>query len=231
MKVKLYTDAILEGCFTYSYEELVAFNYLLRKVTDSSKELITIRCANSEFAACHPEIPFNFHSLVSSIQKKPITAFFDAQLLDSEELSVITKIQSSLNDNEYFTVHLSAEISNVISEFSSSLNYLQLVDLSKLNSRIAFCLYYWVSKKMNRESKINELDTITLNFNIDELKLKSALKGKYERWDKFKDDILIPAIESINHHTSLSLKWSPIKEARRIIAIKLECNRSIQLAP
>ena len=228
--MKAYADAILEGCFLYTYDELVALNYILKNVRNVPSDVISIACKNSDFQISHPNIPYSLHSLVSSIQKKPITAFFYVQQWQSEELSLFTKIQSRVGDVDEFTVYLSAQLCVTIKQFARSIKYLKLVDFSKFHSRLAFCLYYWASKKLVSTTNMSGIDSFSFLLNVDEIKLKSALHGKYDRWDKFKDDVLSPAIESINHHTDILLKWAPVRTSRRVTAIEIECCRTVQLA-
>jgi len=54
---------------------------------------------------------------------------------------------------------------------------------------------------------------------LDELRYRLGVTGKYPRWQTFKRCILAPTADEINTHSDLTVTWRPIKRSRRIIGV------------
>jgi len=70
--------------------------------------------------------------------------------------------------------------------------------------------------------------------NLDELKYRLGVAGKYPRWSDFSRWFLQPSVDEINEHSDLSITWKPKKSGRRVVGvafkIKAKCDVAAQNA-
>ena len=64
-------------------------------------------------------------------------------------------------------------------------------------------------------------------FEIDELKLKIGVDGKYQKISNFEQHLLNPCIEQINDKTPLKVSYKKIKTGRRISSIKFFIGKTL----
>jgi len=55
---------------------------------------------------------------------------------------------------------------------------------------------------------------------LEDLRYRLGIVNKYPRWSSLKDFIIDPAIDDINKHSDLIIKWHPVKRGRKIVGVE-----------
>lgn len=124
------------------------------------------------------------------------------------------------HDSSFVIIEFSKYIEPYIYELKNYFTVINFQYASRLNTPFSFRLYQWLIKYKNLKNHKNEFGAIELDLTLNEMKQRSNLVGNYDRWDVFKTKVIIPAVEKINERTDISVFWKPLKEGKKITAIK-----------
>jgi len=86
----------------------------------------------------------------------------------------------------------------------------RLGNTKKFKRAASFKLY--VNLKQWENTSVWEVD-------LDELKYRLGVTGKYAHWDNFKRWLMVPAVAEINKHSDLSVGWKPTKTGRSVTGV------------
>lgn len=230
---KLYVtqdNKLLEGAYSATLDEMRLL-YLALVQIDSKKSqpdgLYTLYPADFEkMFGVHPSHTHQqLKRAADSLGSKPIVTYeWDEKKkrLDKVKRFWFSSIRYDASDNTAdVTIRFSPDVVPYLYDLKREFTQVDFEHVSRLDTPFAFRLYSWLVKfrKLTRNSRdqgIIETDP----FEIDWMKERTGLVGKYEEYRFFKRDVLVPAIERINANTDISVDWEPVKSGRSVKAIK-----------
>jgi len=65
---------------------------------------------------------------------------------------------------------------------------------------------------------------------LDELKYRLGVAGKYSAWDSLKQWIIVPTVNEINEHSDITVKWKPTKTGRRVTGVAFKIREKSKTA-
>ena len=74
-------------------------------------------------------------------------------------------------------------------------------------------------------------DTASREFHPDDLRHVLGLDGKYRMLKDLKTRVIYPALEDINRHSDLTIRFGQVKAGRRVIGLQFEITRTEPAAP
>ncbi|MBS0969520.1 replication initiation protein [Chimaeribacter arupi] len=230
---KLYVtqdNKLLEGAYSATLDEMRLL-YLALVQIDSKKVqpdgLYTLYPADFEkMFGVHPSHTHQqLKKAADSLGSKPIITYeWDEKKkrLDKVKRFWFSSIRYDASDNTAdVTIRFSPDVVPYLYDLKKEFTQVDFEHVSRLDTPFAFRLYSWLVKFRNlarnsRQNGIIETDP----FEIDWMKERTGLVGKYEEYRFFKRDVLVPAIERINANTDISVSWQPVKVGRSVTAIK-----------
>lgn len=99
----------------------------------------------------------------------------------------------------------------------TQIDYLEILPLKSSFSIRMFQIFKAHSNKMAKYQK-----RFKLKYGLDDLKELLEVSDKYNDYRNLRKKVLTPMEKEINEHTSLNLKYIPIRENRKITAIQFE---------
>ncbi|PLR34641.1 plasmid replication protein [Chimaeribacter californicus] len=230
---KLYVtqdNKLLEGAYSATLDEMRLL-YLALVQIDSKKVqpdgLYTLYPADFEkMFGVHPSHTHQqLKKAADSLGSKPIITYeWDEKKkrLDKVKRFWFSSIRYDASDNTAdVTIRFSPDVVPYLYDLKKEFTQVDFEHVSRLDTPFAFRLYSWLVKFRNlarnsRQNGIIETDP----FEIDWMKERTGLVGKYEEYRFFKRDVLVPAVERINANTDISVSWQPVKVGRSVTAIK-----------
>ncbi|PLR36505.1 plasmid replication protein [Chimaeribacter coloradensis] len=230
---KLYVtqdNKLLEGAYSATLDEMRLL-YLALVQIDSKKVqpdgLYTLYPADFEkMFGVHPSHTHQqLKKAADSLGSKPIITYeWDEKKkrLDKVKRFWFSSIRYDASDNTAdVTIRFSPDVVPYLYDLKKEFTQVDFEHVSRLDTPFAFRLYSWLVKFRNlarnsRQNGIIETDP----FEIDWMKERTGLVGKYEEYRFFKRDVLVPAVERINANTDISVSWEPVKVGRSVTAIK-----------
>ncbi len=230
---KLYVtqdNKLLEGAYSATLDEMRLL-YLALVQIDSKKPqpdgIYTLFPADFEkmFGVNPSHTHQQLKKAADSLGSKPIVTFEwndKKQRLDKVKRFWFSSIRYDASDNSAdVTIRFSPDVVPYLYDLKREFTQVDFQHVSKLDTPFAFRLYSWLVKfrkltKNARNNGIIETDALE----IDWMKERTGLVGKYEEYRFFKRDVLVPAVERINANTDISVTWEPVKMGRSVKAIK-----------
>ncbi|HFO2534891.1 TPA: replication initiation protein [Yersinia enterocolitica] len=222
---------LLEGAYNISRDEIRFLFLALTKIDSKVPQpdgLYTLYPAEFEkmYGVNKAHIHQSLKNAASSLGKKPIYTYEY-----NEKKKRVDKVErfwfSSIRYDESgvgadVTVRFSQDVAMYLYELKKEFTQLKIDVIAKLtDSPFALRLYSWLIKYKNLSRCMNSDKVITTDaIDIEWMKERAGLIGKYKEYKFFKRDILEPAVNVINARTDISVLWKPIKQGRNIVAIK-----------
>lgn len=161
---------------------------------------------------------------VDSLARKPLITYEwneKKQHIEKVQRSWFSIIRYAVTgDSTDIMLRFSDSVSAYLYELKTEFTQINLIDMVKLDSPFAFRLYTWLFKYINLKAFRNADGVVsTAPLQIDWMKERTGLAGKYPQYKEFKRRVLDPAIDVINAHTRLSVTYEPVKQGRNVQAI------------
>lgn len=235
MNKKSFKDIIIRGNdltqvgYNYTINEMNLIKFILNYIDTTKNNPGSVNIYPSDFVKIIGNIDANIldnmEKDLHSIMLKPIK-IYGTDEDNNEKITLFpwfSEIEYLSNKEgvTYFSVDFSPQIIPYLSKLKNRLKTFNIECADKLTTQFAYYLYTLLTMPL-RNSQINELNEngkVSTGFDIESMKKKTGLSEKYNRWDKFKSQILIPAIEQINSKTDIRVNWSPVKYSRAISGI------------
>ncbi len=219
----VHANELVEASYGLSIDELRLIALASTKVDSREKNIGEIRIDVSEFSKTYGlkggQVYPNLRNAVDSIMTKPVR-MFDAERNKLIKLSWLVKSEYERgNDGSCVSIQFSPLIEPYLFELKERFTAINFEYAARLNTPFSFRLYQWLCKAKNLNNAKSG-DTVTVQLEIDWMKSQAALLGAYERWDVFKDKVIVPAVERINANTDLSVIWEPVKTGRKVTSVK-----------
>jgi len=155
--------------------------------------------------------------------KKPVTIYKpDAKTgkIRTVQLSWFSRLEYvSSDDHSAVVLRFGQDVAPYLYELKESFTKLNFANIAKLDTPFSVRLYGWLIKAKNlygrRPGKAIEV-TLDLNW----MREKAGLAGKYEDYRDFRQKLLEPTINRINANTDISVVWEPVKSGRTVVSIK-----------
>lgn len=235
MNKKGFKDIIVRGNdltqvgFNYTADEMNLIKYILDSIDTTKTNPGSVNIYPEGFAktlyVIDQNILDNIEKYLHSIMLKPIKTYgLDED--NNEKISLFSwfseiEYLTSEKNETYFSVDFSPKIMPYLSKLKTRLKTFNIECADKLTTQFAYYLYALLTRPLlNCEiNELNESGKLSFTLDIEYMKKDTGLSEKYKRWDKFKSQIIIPAIEQINSKTDISVNWIPAKEGRFIYGI------------
>ncbi len=216
-------NRLVEASYNLTLDEVRLIMFAATKFDSRKKNIGEIKIYPFEFAEAFNLSKQNAHrNLVKSI--KGIAAKSVTIRLDEKKDMVIAWLSMGIydkqpNDASHVIIEFSKYIEPYLFDLKEKFTVLNFKYASRLTTPFSFRLYQWLIKSKNLNLN-KHYETTEVVLNLDWIKSQAGLEGKYERWVKFKEKVIEPAVTQINRKTDISVVWKPIKSGRCVSGIQ-----------
>lgn len=214
---------LIEASYNISIDEMRLISFVASKIDSRQKSIGEIKIYPSDFAEAFALDRHNMHrnliNAIKSLANKSVT-----MPLDEKRNIVLPWLGMGIydrqpDDGSHVIVAFSQYIEPYLFELKERFTAINFEYAAKLNTPFSFRLYQWLYKAKNLNSN-KKGDSVSVQLDIDWMKSQSGLIDKHRTWGKFRDKVVLPAIERINANTDLSVIYEPIKTGRKVTAVK-----------
>jgi plasmid replication initiation protein len=138
------------------------------------------------------------------------------------EIHWIQKRVTKLKGEGAITLTWSNDVVKYISQLKERFTGYKLHNISFLQSSHSIRIYELLMQFKTSGERIIELD---------ELKSKLGIEGKYEQFKAFNRDVLKKSMMELNQHSDLTVSYKPIKRGRRVIGVAFKFEPKVTLKP
>lgn len=214
-------NELVDASYNLSIDELRVVALASTKVDSRQKRVGEIRIDVSEFIKAYNLEKNNraYSSLreaVRSLMRKPVRLFDGNRVM---ELAWLQMNEYSTGDGSHVIIEFSPRIEPYLFELKDRFTAINFEYAARLNTSFSFRLYQWLYKAKNLNNN-KKGDSVSVQLDIDWMKSQSGLIDKHRTWGKFRDKVVLPAIDRINANTDLSVIYEPIKTGRKVTAVK-----------
>lgn len=218
---------LLEGAYGVTLDEMRLLNLALAQI-DSRKPqpdmLYTLY--PRDYQRIYGVNPTSSHrqlrDAADSLMKKPVTIYKEDRNgnIRTVQLSWFSRLEYVSND-DYSAVVLrfGQDVAPYLFELKESFTKLDFINLARLDTPFSIRLYSWLVKARNLTRYRNH-GTIEVTLEIEWMREKANLLGKYQDYRDFRQKLLQPSLDRINASTDISVIWEPVKIGRSVHAIK-----------
>ena len=216
----VHSNDLVEASYSLSIDEMRLLNLALTKIDSRKPNPGVIDLYPQEFTEMFlisNNVWRCMRNAVDSIMSKPVSIIKpnDKGKLQKTNLVWLTKSTYGVNetDGTKISIKFSDEMTPYLFELKERFTAINFENASKLSTPFSFRLYSWLMEAKNLDNaKQGEAVNITLD--LDWIKERAGLVGRYNRWDKLKDKVIQPAVDQINTKTDISLDWQPIRKGK-----------------
>ncbi len=214
---------LIEASYNISIDEMRLISFVASRVDSRKSSIGEVKIYPSEFAEAFGLDRHNMHrnliNAIKSLANKSVT-----MPLDDKRNVVLPWIGLGIYDRQpddasHVIVAFSQYIEPYLFELKERFTAINFEYAAKLTTPFSYRLYQWLYKAKNLNNS-KQGETIQVVLDIDWMKSQAVLSGSYDRWDVFKDKVIIPAVERINANTDLSVIYEPMKTGRKVTAVR-----------
>ncbi|MBC3997493.1 replication initiation protein [Morganella morganii] len=163
-------------------------------------------------------------NVIESLGSKPVVIFHynkDKDRVEKDTLYWFSRINQGVGDAYGdVTVKFSEEVRDYLYELKESFTQINLEEMVKLDSPVAFRIYSWLMKFKLLNKNKNENGLIcTDKLDINWIKMSLGMDGLYPKYGEFKRRVLEPAVTIINNTTGITVTYNEIKVNRKVESI------------
>lgn len=189
-----------EGKYTIYAKEYIDF-YGLKEIGYSQIKNIIKSLGNK------PAIVFKYNEKRQRIEEKTIWWFSETE----------QGVGDAYGD---VTVRFSDTVREYLYELKESFTQINLEEMVKLDSPVAFRIYSWLMKFKLLNKHKNENGVIcTDKLSVDWIKISLGMDGLYPKYSEFKRRVIEPAVTIINNVTGITVSYEEIKSNRKVESI------------
>ena len=214
---------LIEASYNISIDEMRLISFVASRVDSRKSSIGEVKIYPSEFAEAFGLDRHNMHrnliNAIKSLANKSVT-----MPLDDKRNVVLPWIGLGIYDRQpddasHVIVAFSQYIEPYLFELKERFTAINFEYAAKLTTPFSYRLYQWLYKAKNLNNS-KQGETIQVVLDIDWMKSQAVLSDSYDRWDVFKDKVIIPAVERINANTDLSVIYEPMKTGRKVTAVR-----------
>lgn len=163
-------------------------------------------------------------NVVESLASKPVVLFSyneEKKRIEKDIIYWFTRINQGVGDAYGdVTVKFSEDVRDYLYELKESFTQINLEEMVKLDSPVAFRIYSWLMKYklMNKNKKENGV-ICTNPLDIEWIKIALGMDGLYPKYGEFKRRVIEPAVTIINNTTGITVTYKEIKSNRKVESI------------
>jgi plasmid replication initiation protein len=218
---------LLEGAYGVTLDEMRLLNLALAQI-DSRKPqpdmLYTLY--PRDYQRIYGVNPTSSHrqlrDAADSLMKKPVTIYKEDRngKVRTVQLSWFSRLEYVSNDDHSAVVlRFGQDVAPYLFELKESFTKLDFINLARLDTPFSIRLYSWLVKARNL-TRYRSYGTIEVTLEIEWMREKANLQGKYQDYRDFRQKLLQPSLDRINASTDISVIWEPVKIGRSVHAIK-----------
>ena len=217
----VHSNDLVEASYSLTTDEMRLIAFSSTKINSRLACIGEIIIYPDEFAAAYGLNKHNIHRhLVNSIKS---LATKTVTIPDGKRNQIIPWLargtyEKQLDSETCISLEYSKYIEPYLFELSESFTCINFEYASRLNTPFSFRLYQWLIKSKNLNSA-KEHEVISVLLELDWMKKQAGLEGLYNRWAKFSEKHIQPAIDLINTKTDISVIWEPVKKGRSVYAV------------
>jgi len=218
---------LLEGAYGVTLDEMRLLNLALAQI-DSRKPqpdmLYTLY--PRDYQRIYGVNPTSSHrqlrDAADSLMKKPVTIYKEDRngKVRTVQLSWFSRLEYVSNDDHSAVVlRFGQDVAPYLFELKESFTKLDFINLARLDTPFSIRLYSWLVKARNL-TRYRSHGTIEVTLEIEWMREKANLQGKYQDYRDFRQKLLQPSLDRINASTDISVIWEPVKIGRSVHALK-----------
>lgn len=229
----VHSNELVEASYQLSLDELRLINLALTKINSKKTNPGAIDLYPEEFTSMFSiknNVWRSMRNAIDTIMTKPVSiiSLNKKGILEKTNLAWLTKSVYSIDekDGTKLSITFSEEITPYLFEIKERFTEINFEYASKLTTPFSYRLYSWLMQAKNL-NKAKSGNGITIDLEVDWIKERAGLVGHYERWAKFKEKVIEPAVENINIKTDIFVSWKAIRKGRFIHSIEFTYNFDI----
>ena len=209
---------LIEGAYKISIDEFRLLNLALSKI--DSKEIkpnhpyvITSEDFQKAYGINTKYVNAKLKESARSLLRKPITLFTYNKKIGKvigSERPWFSLIEFDPDTENSVNLYFSEFVSPYLYELKKNVTQLKFHYLAALDTSFSVRLYMWLCQVKRKAHK----DVTTVTLNIDWIKNRAGLIGKYDDYRILRRKLIEPAIEKINAHTDLFVTFEPIRTGK-----------------
>lgn len=219
----VHSNELVEAAYSLNVDEMRLILLAATKIDSRKLDIGEIELFPSEFVSAFGTNSKNvYRSLkqaAKGIGRKPIII----PIVGTTKVRELYWLSYNEYDNDdngtSIKLKFNSELSPYLFDLKNNFTVIKFEQAAKLNTPFSFRLYQWLIKAKNFDNS-KEGDSVQVILEIEWIKSQSGLQGKHERWSKFSEKVIQPAVELINSKTDISVIWKPIKKGRKVYAIQ-----------
>jgi plasmid replication initiation protein len=231
---------LIEGTCKVSIDEFRLLNLALSKVEKLNPQpALSYTITIEDFQLAFGVSPNNGHvklkSAAQGLMRKPIVTYQqdpDTGLTKGIERPWFSMIEYDVIDSiAAIKVSFSEFVRPFLFDLKKNFTGAMFKNIAMLDTPFAVRLYYWLSQSKSIKNKKQGPATTTLD--IDWMKKKAGIDGKYTDYRTFRRKMIEPSISKINSKTDLSVTYRPIKKGANICSLEFSYveERSVTTKP
>jgi len=219
----VFANKLLHAGYSLEINEQRLINLALSKINSKKSNPGQILIYPTEYAQCFGlskrSVYEQLSSAAKSLQDKSVTILDDSGEAVSIPWVSNATYEKVKNQGSFITLEFSEAIEPYIFNIEGNFTELFFHNTVKLNSLASLRLYGLLNEVRNYHNYKRQ-GAVVVNFQLPEMKQKLFLSESYGAWRDFKSRVLLPAIEKINAHTDICVKFKPKKMGNCITAIE-----------
>lgn len=154
----------------------------------------------------------DYREALSRLMKREYSYYGEKGNIVTENL--ITRTVRNENDTSWLQFRFNDYISQRITNLKELFTRYDIKHIAQFKSRYAFMLYEFFKMNLEQQRKSSDGKHFHKEFNLDELKEKLGIEGKYTRFFHFESRILEVAKNNINKHSDIRINYKVKRKGR-----------------
>lgn len=219
----VHSNELVEAAYSLSVDEMRVILLAATKIDSRKPNVSEIEIFPSDFTEAFQTDSKNvYRSLkqaIKGIGRKPIIM----PVVGTTKVRELFWLSYNEYDNDdhgtSVKLKFNPELNPYLFELKDNFTVLKFENAAKLSTPFSFRLYQWLIRAKNLNSAKHG-GSIQVVLEVDWIKAQAGLEGKHERWAKFSEKVIQPAINQINIKTDISVIWKPLKQGRKVYAVQ-----------
>ncbi len=224
-------NQLIEGTYNINIDEFRLLNLAISKI-DSKLQQPEDPCVitPSEFHQAYGIDTRHVHAKLKTSAKKLLRKPITMYSFDEKRGKTTVTERPWFSIIEYDSSEANHAVKLVFSEFVRPYLYelqrdftqVKFAYLARLDTPFTIRLYCWLKRSVAMQKAKSHNNTLFVKLDLDWMKQRAGIEGKYSDFRIFRRKLLEPAISRINELTDLSVSFNPIKEGKAIQSIAFE---------
>ena len=211
-------DELIEGAYKITIDEFRLLNLALSKIDSVDIQpnhpyVITADDFQKAYGINTRYVNPKLKESARSLLRKPITLFtYNAKKgkVVGSERPWFSLIEFDPDTESSVNLYFSEFVRPYLYELKKNFTQIKFHYLAALDTSFSVRLYMWLCQARRKANK----DVTSVTLNIDWIKNRAGLIGKYDDYRILRRKLIEPAIEKINANTDLSVIFEPIRTGK-----------------